>query len=70
MVRVIGTMVQANPILKKLKQKTLEEAEFIYLKGFYFEKYFMEEDENATLEDLKEAAPDTFCYAIRNIKEL
>lgn len=59
-----------EPRIEKIEARNLEEAEFIFLKGFYFDKYFIKEDENATLEDLKEATPDTFSYVIKNIMDL
>lgn len=31
-----------EPYIEKIETKNLEEAEFIFLKSFYFGKYFME----------------------------
>lgn len=59
-----------EPNIVKIEAKNLEEAEFIFLKDFYFSEDFIEKNKDATLEDLKENIPDTFSYAIKNIADL
>ena len=61
----------SDPYIKKIVAKNLEEAKIAFLKSFYFaEDYCKEKGSEIKLEDLEEIASDTFCYSIKNIKDL
>ena len=59
-----------RPFIRKIEARTLEEAEFIFLKSFYFAEDFIKGNQYVTLDDLEKITPVHLSYTIINIRDL